>query len=146
MSTRRFVDTNILLYAKDASEREKQPIAEALMRELWRNRSGRLSVQVLNEYFVNVTQKLHPGLTREEAWGDLEALGVWEPQSIDFDILISAFRIQTRYQLSWWDSLIVAAAVSQDCEEILSEDLAEGETYEGVTVVNPFNGSWNPSE
>ena len=138
MSARRFVDTNILLYAKDASEPEKQPVAEALMRELWQSRSGRISVQVLNEYFVTVTQKLDPGLTKDEAWGDMEALGAWEPQGIDFDLLTSAFRIHGRYGLSWWDSLIVSAAAALNCDEILSEGLFVEQVYEGIPVVNPF--------
>jgi predicted nucleic acid-binding protein len=138
MSARRFVDTNILLYARDLSEPAKQPVAEALMRELWQSRTGRLSVQVLNEYFVNVTQKLKPGLTKEEAWSDVEALTEWEPQVLDSNLLGSAFKITGRYGLSWWDSLIVAAAVAADCDEILSEDLSSGQLYEGIRVVNPF--------
>jgi len=138
MNARRFVDTHILLYAKDLSEPEKQPVAEALMRELWQSRSGRLSVQVLNEYFVNVTQKLKPGLTKEEAWSDVEALTEWKPQALDSALLASAFKMNSRYNLSWWDSLIVAAAVSSDCDEILSEDLSAGQEYEGIPVINPF--------
>lgn len=139
MSARRFVDTNILLYARDLSEPTKQPIAEALIRELWQSRTGRLSVQVLNEYFVNATQKLKPGLSKEEAWSDMEALAVWEPQAIDSKLLGSAFKMQSRYRLSWWDSLIVAAAMVEGCDAILSEDLAEGQLYEGILVVNPFS-------
>lgn len=139
MSARRFVDTNILLYARDGSEKRKQPIAEALMRDLWESRSGRLSVQVLNEYYVNATQKLKPGLTPEEAWSDLEALNAWEPVEMDFQLITQAYSIQRRYGLSWWDSLIVAAAVRLDCEEILSEDLSPGHIYESIPVVNPFS-------
>jgi len=138
MSARRFVDTNILLYARDLSEPEKQPIAEALMRELWQSRAGRLSMQVLNEYFVNVTQKLKPGLTKEEAWSDVEALTEWEPLAIDTDLMDIAYKIHGRYGLSWWDSLIVAAAVHSGCDEILSEDLSSEQVYEGIPVNNPF--------
>jgi predicted nucleic acid-binding protein len=69
-----FVDTNILLYSRDTSEPEKQAIATVMLTELWVMRNGRLSVQVLNEYFVNVTRKLDPGLSPEEAWDDIEAL------------------------------------------------------------------------
>ncbi|TVP79645.1 MAG: PIN domain-containing protein [Puniceicoccaceae bacterium] len=138
MSAKRFVDTNILLYAKDASETEKQPIAAALIQELWETRSGCLSTQVLNEYYVNATQKLKPGLTQVEAWADLEALQAWEPIPIGFNLLAKGFNIQSRYQLSWWDSLIVAAAVDSNCKEILSEDLASGQVYDGVPVINPF--------
>lgn len=138
MSAKRFVDTNILLYSRDSSETCKQPVAEALIRELWETRSGCISMQVLNEYYVNVTQKLKPGLTQAEAWSDLEALHAWEPIPITFNLLARGYHIQTRYRLSWWDSLIVAAAVDSNCNEILSEDLSSGQVYEGIPVINPF--------
>lgn len=138
MTARRFVDTNILIYARDASEPRKQEIAQSVMRELWQTKSGYLSVQVLNEYFVNVTQKLKPGLSRTIAWGDVEALNAWNPVALDFKVLDHAYKIQSRYLLSWWDSLIVAAAAVSNCNELVSEDLAAGETYEGILVTNPF--------
>ena len=140
MNGRQFVDTNVLLYARDLSEPEKQPTAEALMRKLWKDRTGRVSAQVLNEYFVNATQKLKPGLTKAEAWSDVEALFAWEPQPIDSGLLNEAFSVSGSYGLSWWDSLIVAAAVAADCEVILSEDLSEGQVYKGIRVINPFRG------
>ncbi len=139
MSVKRFVDTNILLYSRDASETGKQPVAEALIRELWETRSGCLSIQVLNEYYVNVTQKLSPGLTKAEAWSDLEALQAWEPIPVSFSLLTRGYHIQNRYGLSWWDSLIVAAAVVSNCKEILSEDLSSEQVYEGIPVINPFS-------
>lgn len=108
------------------------------MRELWETRTGRISIQVLNEYFVNITQKLKPGLTRAEAWSDIDALLEWNPKSIDTDLIKTGFKITDRYKLSWWDSLIVAAAVALACDEILSEDLTAGQFYEGIPVVNPF--------
>ena len=74
-----FVDTNILLYARDASETEKQKIAAEKLDRLWDQQNGRLSTQVLNEYFVKVTRKLKPGLSPEEAWDDVEALNAWDP-------------------------------------------------------------------
>ena len=138
MSDSIFVDTNILLYARDASEPEKQRIAAGRLDELWEARSGRLSVQVLNEYFVNVTCKLNPGLSREEAWDDVEALSVWEPLPIDMPLLQRGYSAQGRYGLSWWDSLIVAAAEAASCTTILSEDLAHGAHYFGIMVENPF--------
>jgi predicted nucleic acid-binding protein len=139
MSDNVFVDTNILLYLRDASEPEKQALASNRLNELWEKRTGRLSVQVLNEYFVNVTRKLDPGLPPEEAWDDIEALSVWEPLPLDMPVLVRAFAVQRRYGLSWWDSLIVAAAEAAGCARILSEDLADGATYFGITVENPFN-------
>lgn len=92
--------------------------------ELWEKRSGRLSVQVLNEYFVNVTRKLNPGLTLDEAWDDIEALSVWSPLPMDMALLQRGYAAQRRYRLSWWDSLIVAAAEAAGCSRILSEDLS----------------------
>jgi predicted nucleic acid-binding protein len=133
-----FVDTNILLYWRDASEPEKQAIAAAKLAELWETRAGRLSVQVLNEYFVNVTRKLDPGLSPEEAWDDIEALFAWDPLPIDMPMLTRAFAVQRRYQLSWWDSMIVAAAEAAGCTRILSEDLSHDMNYFGITVENPF--------
>lgn len=138
MSDNVFVDTNVLLYSRDASEPEKQAVACARLDELWEKHSGRLSVQVLNEYFVNVTRKLVPGLPPEEAWDDIESLSAWQPVPLDMPVLTRAFAVQRRYGLSWWDSLIVAAAEVAGCARILSEDLADGASYFGITVENPF--------
>lgn len=133
-----FVDTNILLYSRDASEPQKQPLAESLLRRLWRSRSGRISVQVLNEYFVNVTTKLKPGLTPAEAWDDMEALKAWNPVETDFNLLSKGYMVYQRYQLSWWDALIIAAADTSGCSYLISEDLCAGQVYNGIRVVNPF--------
>jgi len=138
MSDNIFVDTNILLYSRDSSEPEKQAIAAARIADLWENRNGRLSVQVLNEYFVNATRKLDPGLSPEEAWDDIEALSAWNPLAIDMHILTRTFTVQRRYQLSWWDSMIIAAAETAGCTRILSEDLSHNTSYFGITVENPF--------
>ncbi len=133
-----FVDTNILLYSRDATEPEKQAIASARLVELWDKRNGRLSVQVLNEYFVNATRKLKPGLSLEEAWDDMEALSAWNPLPLDMAILTRTFSVQRRYQLSWWDSMIIATAEAAGCTRILSEDFSHGATYFGITIENPF--------
>lgn len=139
MSDSIFVDTNILLYACDASEPEKQSIAAQRLDALWETRSGRISVQVLNEYFVNVTRKLDPGLSPGEAWDDVEALSVWDPLPIDMALLQRGYHVHQRYGLSWWDSLIVAAAEASGSTTILSEDMTHGANYLGITVENPFD-------
>jgi len=138
MSDRFFVDTNILLYSRDASEPEKQPVAEELLRRLWESRLGRISVQVLNEYFVNVTGKLDPGLPAAEAWEDVEALQAWNPVELGWALLRKGYPIHQRYGLSWWDSLIVAAADTAACTVIFSEDLSSGQLYNGMRVIDPF--------
>ena len=138
MSDRRFFDTNIIVYSRDLSEPVKQPIAFDLVQEAWENRSGRLSTQVLSEYYVTVTRKLDPGMPREEAWSDVEALFVWNPVSIDAECLRIAYQVQRDHGVSWWDSLIISAAHLSESPVLLSEDLTHGEVYAGVKVVNPF--------
>ncbi len=81
------VDTNILVYARDSSEKEKQPKAAQLLKALWKNESGKISVQVMNEYYVTVTQKLNPGLSKEQARADLRALLVWQPLEISTTLI-----------------------------------------------------------
>ena len=133
-----FVDTNVLLYARDAGEAIKQPLAAAWLARLWRERLGRTSVQVLSEYYVNLTRKLDPGLPDDDAWDDVTTLLAWEPQPVDGALLRRGRELQRRHKLNWWDSLIVSAAESQDCSLLLSEDLQDGGVYEGVTVRTPF--------
>jgi predicted nucleic acid-binding protein len=138
MSGKKFVDTNILLYSRDSSEPHKQSIAANLIRSLWIERTGRISVQVLNEYFVNVTQKLKPGLSKNDAWLDLQDLAVWNPVSIDMALLHKGKSFQDQYSLSWWDALILAAADQSGCNTVYSEDLSHGQPYFGIQVINPF--------
>ena len=138
MSDNAFVDTNILVYARDAAAGEKQVRAAALLDELWRSRRGRISVQVLNEYFVTVTQKLRPGMPHEAAWSDVAALRAWDPVSLDWPLTEQAHLLRGQYALSWWDALVVAAAELADCSTLYSEDLTHGATYGHVQVVNPF--------
>ncbi len=133
-----FVDTNVLVYARDASEPGKQPIAAEWLRFLWQERAGRLSVQVLSEYFVTVTRKLKPGLDEREAWEDVEALMTWSPWPTDAALLKRAHAIGAQHRIGWWDSLIVAAAQCQDCRLLLSEDLQDGARFGEVEVRNPF--------
>jgi|APFre7841882724_1041349.scaffolds.fasta_scaffold26077_2 predicted nucleic acid-binding protein len=133
-----FVDTNVLVYSRDADEGEKQRAALAWMSLLWRERRGRTSVQVLSEYYVTVTRKLDPGLSREDAWDDVRALFSWRPQSIDPPLLDRGRELEARFRLSWWDSLVVAAAQLQGCAVLLSEDMQDGASFGGVRVRNPF--------
>lgn len=135
-----FVDTNILVYARDSGAGEKQVVAVELMARLWASRTGRVSVQVLSEYFVSVTQKLKPGMKPEQAWSDCQAMQSWGPLPIDWKLMESGRKIQERYRLFWWDSLIVAAAHALDCRILYSEDLAHHAQYGAVSVVNPFAG------
>ena len=138
MSDRTFVDTNVLVYAHDSAFPEKQSRAWERLDELWHTRTGRISVQVCNEYFVTVTRKLKPGRPEDLAWKDLLQYQAWEPVTLDFRLLERARETQVRYGLSWWDSTIVAAAYAAECTVLLSEDLSEGQEYWGIRVENPF--------
>jgi len=138
-----FVDTNVFLYARDAGEPRKQPRAAEWLAHLWRERLGRTSLQVLSEYYVNVTRKLDPGLPAAEAWDDVTALFAWQPHPVDASLMQRAREIERRYRLSWWDSLVVAAAQLQDCALLLTEDLQDGATFGSVTVRSPFALSAN---
>jgi predicted nucleic acid-binding protein len=138
MSADTFVDTNVLVYVRDASEPHKQNQAEAWMRFLWRTRTGRLSFQVLQEFYVTVTEKLSPGLTAARARQDVQALFVWKPLPVDRMVMETAWHIQSRFKLSWWDSLIVSAALQAGCRYLLSEDLQEGQDFGDIYVLNPF--------
>jgi predicted nucleic acid-binding protein len=133
-----FVDTNVLVYARDAREDEKQKSAADWLRVLWQERRGRTSVQVLSEYYVTVTRKLDPGMPAQEAWDDVRALFSWRPQPIDRGLLERARELESRFRLAWWDSLIVAAAQLQACAVLLSEDMQDGMSFGSVRVRNPF--------
>ena len=133
-----FVDTNVFIYARDAAYPGMQQRASEWLDYLWREQLGRTSVQVLSEYYVNVTRKLVPGLSTEEAWDDVQALITWNPQPSDEALLRRGREIELRYKLSWWDSLIVAAAQLQGCSVLLTEDLQPGVMYGVVTVCSPF--------
>jgi predicted nucleic acid-binding protein len=133
-----FVDSNVLIYRLDASEAVKQPLAARWLQRLWTTGAGRLSNQVLHEFYQTVTRRLRPGLQRDEARDEVRDLEAWRPVRIDQGILEQAWRIEDRFGLSFWDSLIVAAAHAASCTHLLSEDLQDGQDLNGVQVVNPF--------
>lgn len=138
MTARVFVDTNVLVYQLDARDPAKQSRAKAWLDHLWTTRTGRISFQVLQELYVIVTRKLNPGLDQEAARKVVRALWAWSPVLVDDRIFTAAWTLQDRFQLSWWDSLIVAAAKASQCSHLLTEDLQHGQDLEGLRVVNPF--------
>ena len=133
-----FVDTNVLLYWRDAGQPEKQPLARAWLDHLWDEGTGRLSTQVLSEYYTNACRKLSKPLAASEAWQDVSAFLAWSPRPIDRDTLIRARGIETRYKLNWWDCQIVAAAQLEECSLLLTEDLQDGIQFGDLTVRDPF--------
>ncbi|HLI62028.1 MAG TPA: PIN domain-containing protein [Terriglobales bacterium] len=131
-----FVDTNVFLYALDEADRKKQAAARWWRDELWRSRLGRTSFQVLQEFYVKVTQKWP--LAKSEARSEVRDLLAWRPVVIDQAVVESAWKIQDRYRFSFWDALIVAAAKSASCRFLLTEDLQADQELDGLLVVNPF--------
>lgn len=138
MTERYFVDTNVLVYARDTAVGQKQHRASEWMEHLWRTQSGRVSFQVLQEFFVTVTRKLRPGMDFAEAQKAVRRLFAWDPASIDNAVLEQAWTIQARYDVSFWDALVIATALLQKCERLLTEDLQDGQDFEGLVVANPF--------
>jgi predicted nucleic acid-binding protein len=138
MAVKVFVDTNVLVYSRDASEPQKNKQAIAWMSHLWNMRAGRLSYQVLQEFYITVTEKLDPGLDRESARKDIRSLLPWRTISVDNRVFDGAWHIQDRFGLSWWDALIVSAALVAACRYLLTEDLQDSEMFGNLQVINPF--------
>jgi predicted nucleic acid-binding protein len=131
-----FVDTNVLLYAVDEADLKKHEEAKLWRAELWKSRQGRISFQVLQEFYWVGTRKW-PAL-RGRIQAEIHDLLEWRPVVIDPVVLARSWKIQERYRISFWDALIVAAAKAAPCRYLLTEDLQAGQEYDGVTVVNPF--------
>lgn len=133
-----FVDTNVLIYAHDSSAGSKHEQARALMQELWDARAGCLSIQVLQEFYVNITRKVAHPLAPQAAAEIIMELSTWQIHRPDVSDLLEAIRLQTRLQLSFWDAMIIASANRLGCHTVWSEDLNAGQTYGDVVVQNPF--------
>jgi predicted nucleic acid-binding protein len=133
-----FVDTNVLVYARDRSEADKQRRAIEWIAALQDTRLGRLSAQVLMEYYVVTTKKLDPPREVEDAREDVLTFQTWKPTPMRLDVIERAWDVQDRFKISWWDALIAGAALVGGCEYLLSEDFQDGLEIDGLTVVNPF--------
>src|SRR5271166_753591 len=131
-----FVDTNVLIYALDEADLAKQRAAWTWRAELWESRRGRISFQVLQEFYVKVTKKWPRA--RDEARAEVRDLLLWRPIAMDAGVLERSGKIQDRYGLSFWDAAIVAAAKTASCRYLLTEDLQADQDLDGVVVVNPF--------
>jgi predicted nucleic acid-binding protein len=137
-SNLQFVDTNVLIYAHDLSSGPKHIRARELVQELWQSGEGCLSVQVLQEFYVNVTQKVAKPLATEVAAQIIADLSAWQIHRPGTEDVLDAIRLQDRYRLSFWDAMIIASAVQLDCQTLWTEDLNPGQVYERLTVLSPF--------
>jgi predicted nucleic acid-binding protein len=135
---RRFVDTNILLYAYDDSAGSKRDQARALVEQLWESRDGCLSVQVLQEFFVNVTRKIPKPLDAAAAKEIVADMSYWHLHIPAADDVLAAIGIHQHTGISFWDAMIVRSAAEIGCAVLYSEGLNAGQEYSGVRVENPF--------
>ncbi len=139
MSDKIFVDTSVLVSCRDASDPSRQKQSMAWMVHLWKEKTGRLSFQVLNEFYMTVTHKLQPGMDPHSAREDVRSLLAWHPIPMDARVVEGAWRVQNRYKLSWWDALIVSAARVGECRYLLTDTLTENQSMGTLKVINPFH-------
>lgn len=137
MNDKTFVDTNVFIYAHDVDAKAKHEVAKMVLQELWNSRSGTLSMQVLQEFYVNATRKIPGPISKASARLVVNTYTIWCVETTPLEIS-HAFRIEDESRLGFWDALIVAAAIKSGAHRILSEDLNTGQTISGVRIENPF--------
>jgi predicted nucleic acid-binding protein len=133
-----FVDTNVLVYGHDADSGPKHQIARRVLMDLWQEKQGVLSVQILQEFYVTMTRKVAHPLPRKTVRDILRDYLRWPVERIEPETILNASRIEDSYQLSFWDALIIAAASKAAASKILTEDLKSGQIIEGILLENPF--------
>jgi predicted nucleic acid-binding protein len=138
MSDKCFVDTNILVYAHDFTQGAKHERARALVQKLWESGNGVLSTQVLQELCVSLRRKAARPLSAEGTRKVIEDYASWEIVVNTAESVLEALDIELRHKISFWDALIVQAAGSSGAEVLYSEDLADGQSYGEVRVINPL--------
>ena len=133
-----FVDTNILVYAQDEDAGAKRERAIETLKSLWASGRGRLSVQVLQEFYVNVTRKLATPVARSTAREVISAYGTWVHEPTTLSTVVRATDLADMAQISFWDALIVASAEEVGASVVYSEDLNAGQAIAGIRIVNPL--------
>jgi len=133
---RTFLDSNILFYSDDSRFPAKRKKALALIRSHRISRNGVVSLQVLQEYFTNVTRKLclDPAIARRK----VEIFSHFHLVEPTLNDVLSAIDLHRLNKISYWDALIVRCASGSGCTTVLSEDMQHGQTIAGVKIVNPF--------
>lgn len=133
-----FVDTNILVYAFDTTAGRKHETAKTLIQSLWQSHQGNLSIQVLQEFFVTVTRKVSSPYSLTEASNIVEDLSVWAIHSPSVNDVLAAIKLQTQFQLSFWDAMIIHSANVLGCAVLWTEDLNHGQQINKSLIQNPF--------
>ena len=141
MSDRIFVDTNILVYAHDLSAGDRHTKASAVIESLWESKTGVISTLVIQEFYVTVTRKIRNPLKPAEAREIIRNYFAWPVQTNDPETTIRASEIEENNSLSFWDALVVAAALRLEANKIMTEDLNHGQIIEGILIENPLPAS-----
>ena len=135
-----FVDTSVFVYADDAAEPTRRQQARDWLAHLWATRMGRTSTQVLSEYYVCVTQRIQPGLVQGDARAKLRRYQQWQPWVTDHQTVETAWGLEVRLQVDYWQALILASAMHSGCDAVLSDALPLAR-YDQLEVINPFEMS-----
>jgi predicted nucleic acid-binding protein len=133
-----FVDTNVLVYAEDRDAGHKHDLARELVLGLWNDRTGVLSVQVLQELYVTLTRKLRRPIPPARAAEIVREYLAWRVVENESGLLIAAMALQQKASISFWDALVVEAAAAAGCDRLYSEDLNPRQRFGSVEIVNPF--------
>lgn len=133
-----FVDTNVLLYAIDDADPDKRERARQWLAACWSRRLGRVSMQVINEFYANARKRFRGAITAGEARAEVRRLQEWAPWQIDHDTVETAWAVESRYGLNYWDALMVSAAQHMGCAWLLTEDLQHDQRIDQLRIVNPF--------
>jgi predicted nucleic acid-binding protein len=133
-----FLDTNILIYAYDRETVRKHEVARDLLIDLWNGGGGVLSAQILGEFYVTVTKKITHPVSPATAREIVMNLATWDVVAIDGESVLEAIDLQSREKISFWDALVVVAAIKGGAEILLSEDFSDGRKFGPLAVRNPF--------
>ena len=140
-----FIDTNVLVSAHDTDAGGRHATAQALLAELWDSRSGSLrATQVLQEFYAVVTRKFKPAMPLATARAVVAAYGEWCDVATEPQLIVSASRLEEEHTLSFWDALIVQAAIRAGAERLVSEDLQDGRRFGVLKLENPFRSPAGP--
>lgn len=143
MTEKHFVDTNVLIYAFDRGAGEKHSRSVQLIRDLWDSGRGCLSMQVLQEFYVNATRKL--SMPPEEAYLQIRRFRQWQVHIPGPEDILQAIQIQQASRISFWDAMVLRSAAQLGCRILWSEDLNAGQSCGGVRIANPFQAQPNPA-
>ncbi len=141
MSGKIFLDTDILIYAHDLDAGNKHHVALEIVKDLWEKRTGILSTQVLQEFYVNVTKKIPNPISPLETREIIRSYICWVTRETPPMSIIRASEIEEKYHISFWDALVVVAAYEARVDKILTEDLSSGQIIEGILIENPFEST-----